>query len=112
MLKEDMEYFGPGMLQQAIDAQRKIFSIIYHLADLGEIVLPKDFISPNYLDSAFPVKPDDDALLTSGHAYYLAGEKDKAIAEFDEYLRRERNNANVAGREAIYKLIGVRLEDI
>jgi phosphatidate phosphatase PAH1 len=112
MLKEEMEYHRPGMLQYVIDTQRKIFSVIYHLADMGEIIIPKDFISSYNFDLAFPPKQDDEELLTRGKAYFLNGEKDKAIADFDEYLRRKRNTANGAGREAIYKLIGVRLEDI
>jgi tetratricopeptide (TPR) repeat protein len=51
-------------------------------------------------------------LLLRGKAYYLAGEKDKAKADFDEYLSRKRNLADDAGRTEISKHIGVIPEDI
>jgi tetratricopeptide (TPR) repeat protein len=51
-------------------------------------------------------------LLMRGKAYYLAGEKDKAKADIEEYLKRKRKSAYDAGREKIFKQIGVKLEDI
>jgi tetratricopeptide (TPR) repeat protein len=59
------------------------------------------------------LKPDrNDILLLRGKAYYLAGEKDKAKADFDEYLNRKRNLADDASRAEISKHIGVIPEDI
>jgi len=59
------------------------------------------------------LKPDhDETLLLRGKAYYLAGEKEKAITDFEEYLKRERISAYDAGREKIFKLIGVMPENI
>ena len=55
---------------------------------------------------------DVDTLLRRAKAYYLAGEKDKAKADIDEYLKRKRKSAYDAGREEIFKHIGVKLEDI
>jgi flagellar motor switch protein FliG len=41
MLIEYMEYMGPITLKQAQEAQKQITSIIRHLEDIGEIVVPK-----------------------------------------------------------------------
>jgi flagellar motor switch protein FliG len=41
MLIEDMEYMGPVRLEDAQGAQMKILSIIRHLEDIGEIIVPK-----------------------------------------------------------------------
>jgi tetratricopeptide (TPR) repeat protein len=51
-------------------------------------------------------------LLMRGKAYYLAGEKDKAKADIEEYLSRKRKSAYDAGREEIFKHIGVMPEGI
>jgi flagellar motor switch protein FliG len=40
MLKEDMEYIGPIGLQDIEKSRNKIFSVIRHLEDTGEIVFP------------------------------------------------------------------------
>jgi hypothetical protein len=53
MLKEDIEYMGPIRLKDVEEAQRKIFSTIYQLADKGEITIPEDFLSPDDLDQAY-----------------------------------------------------------
>jgi len=53
ILKEDIEYMGPIRLKDVEEAQRKIFSMIYHLADTGEITIPEDFLSPDKLDQAY-----------------------------------------------------------
>ena len=53
MLKEDMEYMGPVRLIDVLDAQRKIFSIVYHLANTGEITIPEDFLHQDKLDQAY-----------------------------------------------------------
>jgi len=60
------------------------------------------------------LKPEynDETLLLRGKAYYLAGEKAKAKADIEEYLNRERNTADAAGRSKIFKIIGVKPEDI
>jgi len=55
---------------------------------------------------------DVDTLLRRAKAYYLAGEKDKAKADIEEYLKRKRKLAYDAGREEIFKHIGVMPEDI
>jgi tetratricopeptide (TPR) repeat protein len=53
------------------------------------------------------LEPDrNNTLLQRGKAYYLAGEKDKAKADFEEYLNRKRNLADDAGRAEISKHIG------
>jgi len=41
MLKEDMDYMGPVRLIEVEEAQQKIISIIRHLEDTGEIVVPR-----------------------------------------------------------------------
>jgi flagellar motor switch protein FliG len=41
MLIEYMEYMGPITLKQAQEAQQQITSIIRHMEDIGEIVVPK-----------------------------------------------------------------------
>jgi len=51
-------------------------------------------------------------LLMCAKAYYLADEKDKAKVDIDEYLSRKRKLAYDAGREEIYKHIGVMPEEI
>ena len=53
-----------------------------------------------------------DTLVMRAKAYYLAGEKDKAKADIEEYLSRKRKLAYDEGRDAIFKQIGVKLEDI
>ncbi|GBU28650.1 hypothetical protein R84B8_02210 [Treponema sp. R8-4-B8] len=58
------------------------------------------------------LQPDSNTLLMRAKAYYLADEKDKAKADIDEYLKRERKLAYDAGREEIFKQIGVMPEDI
>jgi flagellar motor switch protein FliG len=40
MLKEDMEDMGPVMINIVMEAQEKILSIIQHLAETGEIIIP------------------------------------------------------------------------
>jgi hypothetical protein len=113
MLMEDMEYMGPIRLKDVQDAQRKIFSIIHHLSDTGEIIIPNDFISPANFEAAITLNSiDDDALLKRGNEFYLAGEKVKARADFEVYMDRILNKAGTAGRETIYNLTGLRLEDI
>jgi len=52
-----------------------------------------------------------DILLLRGKTYYLAGEKDKAKADFEKYLKRRRDDADVKCREEIHKQIGVNPED-
>ena len=55
---------------------------------------------------------DVDTLLRRAKAYYLAGEKDKAKVDIEECLKRKRKSAYDAGREEIFKHIGVKLEEI
>jgi hypothetical protein len=113
MLMENMEYMGPIRLKDVQDAQRKIFSIIYNLAGTGEIMIPDDFISRDNFETALTlISLDDDALLKRGKEFYLAGEKVKARTDFEAYLDRILNNAGTAGRNKIYELTGIRLEDI
>jgi tetratricopeptide (TPR) repeat protein len=54
----------------------------------------------------------NNTLLQRGKAYYLAGEKAKAKADFEEYLNRKRKLADDAGRAEISKHIGVIPEGI
>jgi hypothetical protein len=113
ILMEDMAYMGPIRLKDVRDAQSKIFSIIFHLADTGEIMIPSDLISPANFDAAITLKSlDDDALLKRGKEFYLAGEKIKARADFEAYMDRVLSKAGAVGRETIYNLTGVKLEDI
>jgi len=53
-----------------------------------------------------------DTLLMRAKAYYLSYEKDKAKTDIEEYLNRKRKFVYDAGREEIFKQIGVKLEDI
>jgi tetratricopeptide (TPR) repeat protein len=52
------------------------------------------------------------ALLMRGNAYFGLGEKDKAKADFDEYLNRKRKNTDTAIRKEISELFGAKPEDI
>jgi tetratricopeptide (TPR) repeat protein len=54
----------------------------------------------------------DDTLLSRGKAYYLNNEKDKAKADFEEYIKRECNTVDTISRKEISKLIGVMPEEI
>jgi tetratricopeptide (TPR) repeat protein len=57
-------------------------------------------------------KPDYvDTLLMRGKAYYLAGKKDKAKADFEEYLNRKCNIEDEKNRAEVYEHIGVKPED-
>ena len=53
-----------------------------------------------------------DTLLMRAKAYHLNCEKDKAKTDIEEYLNRKHELAYDAGREEIFKQIGVKLEDI
>ena len=53
-----------------------------------------------------------DTLLMRAKAYHLSWEKDKAKADIEEYLNRKRKLEYDAGKEEIFKQIGVKLEDI
>jgi len=58
-------------------------------------------------------KPDYvDTLLMRGKAFYLAGEKDKAKTDFEEYLNRKCKIADNKNRKEVSEYIGVKLEDI
>ena len=58
-------------------------------------------------------KPDYvDTLLMRGKCYYLAGEKNKAKTDFEEYLNRKCKIADDENRAGVSKYIGVKLEDI
>jgi len=63
-----------------------------------------EFSNRNYVDT----------FLMRGKAYYLAGEKDKAKADFEEYLKRKQKSGCDKSRteEEIFKHIGVMPEDI
>jgi len=54
----------------------------------------------------------DDTLLLRGKAYYLSGEKDKAKADIEEYLNRNRIVADENNRKEIIKIVGIKPEDI
>jgi len=67
----------------------------------------------NDFSESLRLNPDHNySLLMRGNAYLGAGEKDKAKADFDEYLKRKRKLAYDAGRNEIMKNIGVMPEDI
>jgi len=53
-----------------------------------------------------------DTLLLRGKAHYLAGERDKAKADCEEYINRKLNIVDAEGRKTIYKMTGVMPEDI
>jgi len=58
-------------------------------------------------------KPDYvDTLLMRGKAYYLAGEKDKAKTDFEEFLNRKCKIADDRYRNEVFMYIGVKPEDI
>jgi len=54
----------------------------------------------------------DDTLLLRAKAYYLAGEKEKAKADIEEYLNRKRKTADDNNRREIINYTGITLEDI
>jgi len=60
------------------------------------------------------LKPEynDETLLMRAKAYYLAGEKDKAKADIDEYLNRKRKEADENKREEIIRIAGVTQEEV
>jgi hypothetical protein len=47
MLGEDMEYMGPVRLKDVVESQLNIFSVIRHLGDTGEIIIPDSFQFPD-----------------------------------------------------------------
>ena len=53
MLKENLAYMGPIRLIDLVDAQKKIMSMIMHLANTGEIILPDNFRMPDNPDLTF-----------------------------------------------------------
>ncbi len=53
-----------------------------------------------------------DTLLMRAKAYHLNYEKEKAKADIEEFLNRKRKLAYEAGREEIFKQIGVMPEEI
>jgi len=58
-------------------------------------------------------KPDyGDTFLMRGKSWYLAGEKDKAKADFEEYLNRKCNTEDDENRWQVSNYIGVKPEDI
>jgi hypothetical protein len=76
-------------------------------------MIPGDLIFPANFDTAIILNSlDDDALLKRGKEFYLAGEKVKAREDFEAYMDRILNKAGAVGRETIYNITGVRLEDI
>jgi tetratricopeptide (TPR) repeat protein len=64
-----------------------------------------------YLANFFIPEDDSNTLLLIAKAY-LSGEKDKIKTVFEEYLNRKRKDADTKGREEIYKLTGLKPEDI
>jgi len=82
------------------------FSDTLRLGDNGYTVIRKFSESkrskPGYVDT----------FLVRGKAYYLAGEKDKAKADFEEYLNRKCNIAVDENRAEVFEYIGVKPEDI
>jgi len=113
-----------NVLKFGSDAFKKMFPIFFHrgneymeLKEYGKAV--EDFSeslcflpAQDYTQVIFGGDAYGDRLLMRGKAYYLADEKDKAKADFEEYLKRRRDNEDASCREKIYKHIGVKLEDI
>jgi len=79
MLKEDMDYMGPVRLREVEYAQQKLLSIIRHLEDAGEIVVPRageEVLVAEYIKPEFGW---DDILSLK------ANEVEKLLAEVDHH---------------------------
>ncbi|MDR2952227.1 MAG: tetratricopeptide repeat protein, partial [Treponema sp.] len=77
--------------------------ILCNMPDFKKIITSKDTsLKQNFYE----------ILRMRGKAYFLAGEKMKAKADFGEYLKRKREETAAVTRNSIFKLIGVMPEDI
>jgi len=77
------------------------FSETLHLVD-NNLSPESEYLKPDYSET----------LLMRGKAYYLAGEKDKAKTDFNEYLNRKCSIADDKNRAEVSEYIGIKLEDI
>jgi tetratricopeptide (TPR) repeat protein len=113
--------YAQGKLKNELITEVLIFTLrgkeYLELKEYGKAI--DDFteslrLNPDDDDSSVSLcsKPDDDTLLLRAKAHYLAGEKDKTKEVFEDYLNKERNNADTADRNKIYKLTGLKPEDI
>jgi Tfp pilus assembly protein PilF len=66
----------------------------------------------DFTESLRLIPDDKDTLLLRGKAYYLKGEKEKTREIFNEYLNQKRKTADTEGRSNIFKLTGLRPEEI
>jgi len=87
------------------------------IADFSESlqIEPKEMVETEsffYITKSEKDRRYADTYLMRGKAYWLSGEKDKAKADFKEYISIKRNSAEDKGREEISHLIGVRPENI
>lgn len=72
----------------------------------------KDFSESLRIKSLRKKQDYNKTLLLRGIAYNLANEKEKAKADFKEYLSRKLKDEDKSGREEIYRLTGLKVEDI
>jgi len=114
--KEAAEDFTSA-IKYASDALKERLNTEVHIHDLrgNEYVELKEYgkAIEDFSESLRLIPEyNDDTLLLRGKAYYLAGEKDKAKADIEEYLDRTRKNAEAAGCKEILKIFGAMPEDI
>jgi tetratricopeptide (TPR) repeat protein len=69
-------------------------------------------IDNDSISKSFFSEPGVDTLLIRGKAYYLAGEKDKAKTDFEEYLNRKCKFEDDRNRRDVSEFIGIKPEDI
>jgi tetratricopeptide (TPR) repeat protein len=96
-----------NVIKYGSDAFKKTMHIFFMRAE--NYMKLKDYSKAidDYSES-LKLEPElNNTLLLRGKAYHLAGEKDKANADFEEYISRKCKDADDAGRAEILKHIGV-----
>jgi tetratricopeptide (TPR) repeat protein len=71
-----------------------------------------DKLVDEFYESLRSFSNHDETLLLRGKSYYLAGEKDKAKADIEEYLNRQRIVTDENNRNEIIRITGIKPEDI
>jgi len=105
--------YASGTLKDRLNTEVMILNLrgkeYTELKDYGKAI--DDFSESLRLVPEYPDYKED-TLLLRGKAYYLAGEKDKAKADVEEYLNRKHRETDIAGRKKIHELTGIKPEDI
>jgi len=101
--------YASDKIKEPLKKDEKIFNLrgkeYTELKEYGKAI--EDFsetliLKPNY----------DNTLLLRGKAYYLAGEKEKAKADIEEYLNHKRKTEDDKNRREIINYTGIAPEDI